>query len=399
MTPRGVLALGASAVAAGWALGARSLVLVGVGLLLTVLATRAWSRVVLRGSTVEQEVAPGPYVEGEPIVLSITVDTRFPVPADLRLEGPLGRAGPASVALRRRHASHVRLDGLPRGRFELGTGRLVATDLLGLARLEQAVEGAPTILVRPRVPRCTGLFSDRGGRVGDAAPTVTRRPTGLEPHGVREYRDGEPLRAVHWPSTARLGRLMIRELDDGAHADVCVVVDTDPRGVVGPEGSSTLDEAARVAAAVVRGHLVRGRRAVLIAPGGTPDSILVRGLDATWEDALDLLACMCPGRELTGRALLRAPRVGGALPHDVVVVTALAEHGRADALIAAAATGRRPALVAIDGPTYLGKPHERGSASLLRSTAAGVSVVRVAHGDDLGVRLGAAAPAAATREA
>ena len=42
--------------------------------------------------------------------------------------------------------------------------------------------------------------------------------------GVREYRPGDPRRAVHWRSTARLGRLVVREFEEEVASKVVLVL-------------------------------------------------------------------------------------------------------------------------------------------------------------------------------
>ena len=44
---------------------------------------------------------------------------------------------------------------------------------------------------------------------------------------VREYERGESLRKVHWPTTARRGQLMVKELEDSPRDEIAVVLDAD----------------------------------------------------------------------------------------------------------------------------------------------------------------------------
>jgi hypothetical protein len=55
----------------------------------------------------------------------------------------------------------------------------------------------------------------------------------------------------------------------------------------------------------------------------------------------------------------------------------------ADALVARAAGGRIPALVAVDAPTYARRPPSAPTAALLRLAAAGAPVAVVRHGASL----------------
>ena len=134
---------------------------------------------------------------------------------------------------------------------------LLVDDPLGLSRLELPVPAAGAVLVRPRVPQLGLLFSDAGSRGDGGRRQPVRRPSGLEPHGVREYVEGEPLRAVHWATSARRGQLMVRELEDAPRDSVAVLLDVERSSIAGPPGDSSLDDAVRAAAGLVRAHAAR----------------------------------------------------------------------------------------------------------------------------------------------
>ena len=87
-------------------------------------------------------------------------------------------------------------------------------------------------------------------------------------------------------------------------------------------------------------------------------------------------------RDGTPLASLVAARGPLATVAELVVVTARPELV-ADALVARAATGRIPALVAVDAPTYAGRPATGPSPALLRLAAAGVPVAVLRHGVSL----------------
>ena len=99
------------------------------------------------------------------------------------------------------------------------------------------------------------------------------------------------------------------------------------------------------------------RGAVLVIGTPAPEIHRVRTLGAEWERALDALAGV-EGADGTPLASLVAPRGVLATVAELVVVTARPEHV-ADALVARAAGGRIPALVAVDAPTYAGRPRDR----------------------------------------
>jgi uncharacterized protein (DUF58 family) len=55
---------------------------------------------------------------------------------------------------------------------------------------------------------------------GERGQPQRRRGLDEEPHSLREYRGGDPLRIVAWKRSAQAGRLMVREYETPAGAEV-----------------------------------------------------------------------------------------------------------------------------------------------------------------------------------
>ena len=372
---------------AAWAIGSTAVAVLGIGLAAVAIAARAWALAASRLLAVERLPASVPPVEGGQLRLGIAV--RGPAWLCSRLElretvGPLGEVG---VAVERGGRAALVVDDIPRGRYRLGPGRLLARDPLGVATVERDVPAGVTVLVRPRVPEIAALFTESGARGEGGRRAHMRRPSGLEPHGVREYVEGEPLRAVHWPSSARLGELMVRELEDAPRDSVAIVLDVDGRGVTGDAGRSSLDDAVRAAAGVTRAHAGRSRRALLVVATPQPGVHRVQSLGRDWDAALDALAAVEAAEGTPLRELVTARGALGVVP-ELVVVTARPEIVE-DALVARRAVGRFCALVAVDAQTYAGREPAAASRTLLRLASAGVTIAVVRHGDRLEEALGA----------
>jgi uncharacterized protein (DUF58 family) len=368
----GVLAVGV--LAAAWAVGATALAILGFGLALAAILARGWTWAVSRSLSVERLPPVAPTVEGEPLALEVVVRGRPWLASRIELRDRIGPLGEQQIALGRNDAAAVVVERAPRGRYALGPGTLLVDDPLGLSRLELPVPAAGAVLVRPRIPHLGLLFSDAGSR-GDGG---RRQPSGLEPHGVREYVEGEPLRAVHWATSARRGQLMVRELEDAPRDSVAVLLDVERSSIAGPPGDSSLDDAVRAAAGLVRAHAARSRGAMLVIGTPAPEVHRVRTLGSEWERALDALAGV-EGADGTPLAALVAPRGLLATIAELVVVTARPEQ-IADALIARAVGGRIPALVAVDAPTYAGRPATGSTNALLRLAGTGAPVAVLRHG-------------------
>jgi uncharacterized protein (DUF58 family) len=114
--------------------------------------------------------------------------------------------------------------------------------------LEHPIEVGPV----PAEP--AGLpLARAGGAGGDP-----RAGAGLDVvRGVREYVPGDPARLVHWPSSARRGSLVVKELDDPASRRLAIVVDL--------RGAADAAEAAASRAAGLANRALREGLAVVLA--------------------------------------------------------------------------------------------------------------------------------------
>ena len=147
-----------------------------------------------------------------------------------------------------RAATSLRTYRLPtsqRGTYSVGPVEIPKADPFGLCRRVTALGDPQVISVHPRVlslrPLPTGTSQNLEGPSSDTSPQGS-----VTFHRLREYVIGDDLRTVHWPSTARLGKLVVRHYVDTAQPYTVVLVDLRPE-VYSPE---TFEEAMDVAASV-----------------------------------------------------------------------------------------------------------------------------------------------------
>jgi uncharacterized protein (DUF58 family) len=143
-----------------------------------------------------------------------------------------------------------------RGLVRLGPLVLRRVDPLGLARRDVALSRRDLLWVHPRVHRVAplpvGVALDFEGRLTDAAPHGSTAFASL-----REYAPGDDPRHIHWPSTARLGTLMVREHVDTTEPSVAIVLDARSEFLDGPAFETAVEICASVATAAQRvGHTV-----------------------------------------------------------------------------------------------------------------------------------------------
>jgi uncharacterized protein (DUF58 family) len=117
-----------------------------------------------------------------------------------------------------------------RGRFELGPLRAVVSDPFGVVQRSRRVLGTEEVIVYPRVHEILVLPESGGDELDRDQPRANARiDASGEFHTLREYAPGDDLRHVHWRSTARRGRLMMRQNEARRRAPVLVMLDVRPR--------------------------------------------------------------------------------------------------------------------------------------------------------------------------
>jgi uncharacterized protein (DUF58 family) len=238
------------------------------------------------------------------------------------------------------------------------------------------------VLVYPRIVRLGTLFSESGERSQDGRRLLLRRNSGFELHSVREYEQGESLRRVHWPSTARRAQLMVKELEDSPRDEIAVLLDADRQAVVG----DSFEVQVRAAGSILDAYVRRGRRAVLVVNSERREVQHVHSPAADWRRALELLAAVEPNGNTPAARLLTEENSPAARALELVVVTARLEDALIDRLVQRALSRRRVSIVFVD-PASFGGAARRVEPGLLRLHAAGVSVAVVRAGDDLGAAL------------
>lgn len=112
-----------------------------------------------------------------------------------------------------------------RGVIMVGPARTVRMDGLGLLR--RVREWDEPILVHVHPPTVRFSFDATGMQMdveGVASEKLTSSDVSF--HALRDYEPGDDRRSVHWPSTARYGRLIVRQFEETHRSHHMVVLDT-----------------------------------------------------------------------------------------------------------------------------------------------------------------------------
>ncbi|WP_410575083.1 DUF58 domain-containing protein [Amycolatopsis sp. cmx-4-61] len=278
----------------------------------------------------------------------------------------------------RRVALRYPLQPVLRGIQQVGPLRATITDPFGLCEFERELIGHSRLVVVPRVVALWGLPSGAGIGVGDDGTVRLHAGQGEADVIVRQYRQGDDLRKVHWRSTARRDEIMVRVEERPWRGGTTVLLDHRAAAHHGTGPAASLEWAVSFAASAAL-HLRRsGHRVRLVSEHGvtladTPGD----GGDHYDHVVLDALAALQPAhqRDIT---LAGDPAEGQELIAVLGTVSTEAVHE----LTQFRPRGIRSLAVLLDTPTWsagVSAPEQRAaatedSAALLRAAGWGVIV-------------------------
>jgi uncharacterized protein (DUF58 family) len=207
---------------------APSLFYMGTALFATIGGSNLQAWLAVRGLRFER-IAPSSVRIGDLVTIEIAIWSerriRRPLisvldklPGRLRVQS-LTPSLPVAPAFDTPIVTQYQFRALRRGRYRWSGLTVSGTDALGLVTKKKDYDTETTeITIVPRpIPVSIELPVAAGWGISEAESGQTRG-AGIEPRGIREYSHGDSLRHVHWRSTARTGRLLVKEFEAGTHA-------------------------------------------------------------------------------------------------------------------------------------------------------------------------------------
>lgn len=197
-----------------------------------------------------------------------------------------------------------------RGRYEFRSLEVATRSPFGLLERRLTLDQTDSLIVYPKVGQLTRRWhltqreasETRRGRRHD------RSMQQQEYHGLRDYRPGDTPRWIHWRTSARLGRPMVKEFEQQHEQDIAVLIDPWlPRTKVTPEQRQTLEELISFAATVCYDSCRQtGRRLLLGWTGPIPGMRQGPASVKLLHEVLEQLAVLRPATEGGLAALLDA---------------------------------------------------------------------------------------------
>lgn len=170
-----------------------------------------------------------------------------------------------------------------RGLFTVGPLEIESWDPLGIFKLRRRWGKAEHVVVYPAIvplPRFQ-LFGTHLAGESDRMRRHGEQPSALA-SSVREYHHGDGVNRVHWATTARTSRLMVKQFDQGLSTNLWILLDLDARVQVGSGQESSDEIGVTIAASVAQkyasldipvGLAVYGDQEFIVRPNTSPNQM------------------------------------------------------------------------------------------------------------------------------
>jgi len=330
-------------------------------LVFMLLVAFAWSRVVARRVSVARESPQGVFMVGETFTERFTVRNRGLLPiayCEVRdatsLPGylssralSLGAGGTVTWATR---GVFTR-----RGIYAFGPVHVRLGDPFGLFPRTVRVAPGSSVTVYPAIHHVGEIGPLSAG--GSGADIRRGQPLDVPPEvaTVREYDPADGMGRIHWPSTARTGRLMSRVYDTRQSSDVLVCLDLERGHGAGVPPEAALEYAVSLAASICHAGLRRGQAVGLVTNDARHTAFGAGRGEAQRLRLLDYLATATDDGTTGLAETLRRHGEGWRGRGGIVVITSNRDQDWIEALIDVGARGQRHLAVVVE-PTSFGAP-------------------------------------------
>ena len=201
---------------------------------LVLLGSWLWTRLNLRNLEILRRVRTPRSQVGRFVEETLTVSNKSKLPklwvevydeSDL----PGHRASRVLVALKGKESRDwvVRTPSLRRGEYHLGPIELRSSDPLGIFELRRKIPGSSRVIIYPPAFDIPGFRLPPGRLPGGKIARHRTHYLTANVATVRDYAPGDSFNRIHWPSTARTGRLIVKEFELDPTSDVWIMLDLD----------------------------------------------------------------------------------------------------------------------------------------------------------------------------
>ncbi|MFC1621203.1 DUF58 domain-containing protein [Candidatus Omnitrophota bacterium] len=146
-----------------------------------------------------------------------------------------------------------------RGLWKIGPVAVVSQDALGFFKMRKIFNVFADILIYPGLFKIFSFPPLAKGSVSWMGVETTR--IGGDSHeffGIREYQKGDAISRMHWPSTARHNKLIVKQFERNVVQEATIVIDLKKENNIGIEKETTLEYSVKIAGSIAKYLLNEG---------------------------------------------------------------------------------------------------------------------------------------------
>ncbi len=288
----------------------------------------------------------------------------------------------ASIGGHKRIDWRVRTICSQRGRYYIGPVTATTGDPLGLFTRTIPLASQRELLVLPIVLPITHFGLYLGNMPGRGRGSQRSLHTTTNAVTVRDYVPGDAMSRIHWPTTARQSRLMIKEYDLDPTIDVWIVLDLDETEQMGAGKISTEEYGVTIAATLCSFFLRSDLAVGLVINDAHHSSLSIdRGMRQI-DRSLEMLAVAHADDAPPLSEALTLNEIRFMRNSVVVVITPSRDPQWAIELQQLKRRGVRPSVIALNAASF---DHASQSDSVIEDTlaATGISSIHISCGDNV----------------
>lgn len=152
-----------------------------------------------------------------------------------------------------------------RGKYQIGPLRAYATDPFGMTSVQQEFSTVSELVVTPRIHPLESIkMGGPSGTVVGESRALSVAISGEDDVAAREYRYGDDLRRIHWPTTAHRGELMVRREEQPWDSTATLLLDIRKTAHFGDGPDSSFEWDVEAAASICRRLAADGMSSYLV---------------------------------------------------------------------------------------------------------------------------------------
>jgi hypothetical protein len=174
--------------------------------------------------TLERDrVVAGSEVNGHLDIVNRSKRVALPGLVDIPVGDGLVEAHVPLLVAGAEHREQLTISAAKRGVIDVGPMTIARGDPLGILRRELGWPGTQRIYVHPVT---TAIPSTSAGLIRDleGMPTSDIVDADLSFHAIREYAPGDSQRHIHWRSTAKTGKIMVRQYEESRRSRIALLL-------------------------------------------------------------------------------------------------------------------------------------------------------------------------------